>query len=173
MTIWRRQRATHHLIRDIIYGALAGVAGTLAMQPVTRFLYKHEREDKRRREQAIRREGAPLEVLARRFIELVGAKATERRTKRLARMLHWSYGIGWGSLFGVLHDRVPVLSRARATPFGLGFFLIGDEAMNVLLGLTPPPKAYPIDAHVRGLAGHLAYAAAADGTYHTLRRFLP
>ena len=32
--------------------------------------------------------------------------------------------------------------------------------MNSIMGLTPPPRAYPLAAHVRGLAGHVAYAAA-------------
>lgn len=46
------------------------------------------------------------------------------------------------------------MRRALGLPFGVLFFLIGDELMNEVVGLTAPPKAWPIDAHVRGRDGH-------------------
>ena len=45
------------------------------------------------------------------------------------------------------------------------FALIGDEAMNQVMGLSAPSKAWPVDAHVRGLVGHVAYAAAAESAF--------
>ena len=50
-------------------------------------------------------------------------------------------------------------------PFGVLFALIGDEATNQVMGLSAPPKAWPVDAHVRGLVGHVAYAAAAESAF--------
>jgi hypothetical protein len=57
---------------------------------------------------------------------------------------------------------VPFLRKTPGLPFGVLFSLVGDEIMNQVMGLTAPPKAWPIDAH-RGLPGHIAFAAAAEG----------
>ena len=52
-------------------GALAGVLGTLAMGPVGNALYELEGEEKKKREEALRKE-MPFETLAGRLIELGG-----------------------------------------------------------------------------------------------------
>ncbi|MCA1673436.1 MAG: DUF1440 domain-containing protein, partial [Actinobacteria bacterium] len=46
--------------------------------------------------------------------------------------------------------------------FGTGFSLLVDELMNPLLGLTPGPRAFPWQAHARGLGGHLAFGATTE-----------
>jgi hypothetical protein len=152
----------------VAYGALAGALATIAMEPVTEFLYEHEDDEHRKREDELRKQSSPLATLAARLIELVGAEPTEERKQRLATVLHWGYGMGWGAFYAVLRRRMPVLRKALGFPFGVLFALIGDEAMNQILGLTPPPKAWPIDAHVRGLVGHVAYAAAAETALRAL-----
>ena len=57
-------------------------------------------------------------------------------------------------------DRAPVLSKAAGLWFGIGFWFLGDEVVTSAFRLTGPPRAFPIDAHVRGFLGHLAYTAA-------------
>jgi hypothetical protein len=161
-------RRRRRLRRDAAYGAVAGIVGTLAMDSVTDLLYKLESEEKRRKEESLRTEG-PAETLAARLIEFVGAEPSGQRKKRIAQILHWGYGAAWGTLFGILHHRAPALSRASGFLFGVLFFLAGDELMNGVMGLTPPPKEFPIDAHVRGLVAHVVFAAAADGTIRIAR----
>jgi hypothetical protein len=146
----------------VALGGLAGVVGTIAMEPVTTFLYEHEDEAHKKREEELRKESA-LEVLAARLIELIGAEPSEQRKQQLATALHWIYGMGWGALYALLRRRVPLLRKGLGLPFGVLFALVGDEIMNQVMGLTAPPKAWPIDAHLRGLVGHVAFAAAADG----------
>jgi uncharacterized membrane protein YagU involved in acid resistance len=149
--------------RDLALGALGGVLGTLVMAPVGRFLYRRQDEESRRREKALRRE-LPQETLAGRLVETAGTRPTRPRKRRLGAVVHWSYGIAWGMAYAVARRRWPVLSYAFGLPFGVGFFLVGDELMNAVMGLTAPPKAYPLAAHARGLVSHVAYAAAADLT---------
>lgn len=76
--------------------------------------------------------------------------------------------MAWGVLYALLRRRAPLLRKALGLPFGVLFALVGDEIMNQVMGLTAPPKAWPIDAHFRGLVGHVAYAAAAEGTLRAL-----
>jgi hypothetical protein len=46
--------------------------------------------------------------------------------------------------------------------------LIGDEALNTYAKLTPPPRAFPVEAHLRGLAGHIAWTSTAEGVIQLL-----
>ena len=70
----------------------------------------------------------------------------------------------------VLHDRVPAMSKAAGLPYGVAFSIVVDDGLNTALKLTLPPQEFPIDAHVRGLVAHLAYAATVDGTFPVLRK---
>jgi uncharacterized membrane protein YagU involved in acid resistance len=149
----------------IAYGAGVGVLASMAMGPVTELLYKHEDDEHKKREEELRKQSPPLATLAGRLIELAFAEPTEERRQRLATVLHWGYGMGAGALYAGLRKRMPVLRKALGLPFGVLFALIGDEMMNQVLGLTPPPKAWPVEAHVRGLVGHIAYAAAAESAF--------
>lgn len=158
------------LFKDLIYGMIGGVLGTMAMEKIAGMLYKVESEEKKKIEESLRKE-PPYEVMARRISEnIFGIELSDDNKSRFGRVIHWGYGITWGGLYGVLHDRVPALSKAAGLPFGIAFSLIGDEALNTLLKLTPPPQAFPIDAHVRGLVAHLTYTATADGVYYVLRK---
>lgn len=168
----RREEQTNGvtLLKDAIYGGIGGVIGTLVMEQVASALYTLEAEEKKKIEEQIRPE-PPFMTLARRLAANASdGPPSEATIQRLGQAIHWGYGIGWGALYGVLHDRIPSLSRAAGLPFGIAFSLIGDELMTTAMKLTPPPQAFPIDAHVRGLAAHVAYTAAADGVYHTLKR---
>src|SRR6267143_3685203 len=111
------------------YGALAGVLATIAMEPVTEFLYEHEDDQHKKREEELRKQYDPLATLAARLIELVGAEPTEERKHRLATVLHWAYGMGWGILYARVRRRMPILRKGLGVPFGVLFALIGDEVM--------------------------------------------
>ena len=160
------------IFRDAVYGAVGGVIGTYAMEILSSALYKRESSEKRQREEQLREE-PPVMVLAERLIHQAGIEVTPERKERVGKAIHWSYGLGWGALYGVVRRRVPVFARAGGLLFGISFALVGDELMNSVMGLSAPPKEFPIDAHVRGLLGHVAFTAAADGTVRGLDAVLP
>lgn len=149
-------------LRDVALGAAGGIVGTYAMGLLSKKLYSYESEEKRRREEAVRSE-PPFMVLAERLLHQAGAEVTDQRKERLGMTLHWGYGMAWGAGYALLRRRIPALRRVGGLPFGLAFALLGDEMMNAVMGLSAPPKEFPIEAHLRGLAGHVAFAAAAEG----------
>lgn len=167
---WRSRGKNGRLVRDIAYGIVGGVIGTLAMEQVTSFLYKFESEEKKKKAESLRTEPPPQAMVRRVTQDVLHVKVSDEMLSKAGNVVHWGYGMAWGALYGVLHDRVPALSRAAGLPFGLGFWLIGDEVVTMAFKLTPPPREFPIDAHLRGLVGHLAYAATTDGVYRILRR---
>lgn len=158
------------LLRDIAYGVVGGAIGTVVMGEVTNFLYRFESKDKKKKEEELRRE-PPYEVMAERLAKNVFGTDLSKQTKsKFGQVAHWGYGLAWGGIYGAMRNGVPSLSRAAGLPFGIAFWAIGDEALNAALKLTPPPQAFPMDAHVRGLVGHLMYTATADGVCRILQR---
>jgi uncharacterized membrane protein YagU involved in acid resistance len=158
------------LFKDLFYGGIGGIVGTLLMEQVSGFMYKFESDEKKKKEENLRTEPLP-QAMARRITEdVLHLKVSDETLSKLGNFVHWGYGIAWGALYGALHQRVPVLSKAAGLPFGFGFWIVGDEIVTTAFKITPPPQAFPIDAHMRGLAGHLAFTVAADGTFRALRK---
>ncbi|HXG93028.1 MAG TPA: DUF1440 domain-containing protein [Blastocatellia bacterium] len=165
-----KKRNGNGLLKDIAYGMIGGAIGTLVLERVANLMYKFESEEKKKKEEHLRKE-VPPEALARRISEdVLGIEISSETKSKLGQAIHWGTGIAFGGLYGVLHDRVPTLSKAAGLPFGAAFSLVVDEGLNTALKITPPPQEFPIDAHVRGLVAHLAYAASADGVFHLLRK---
>ena len=75
-----------------------------------------------------------------------------------AQALHRGLGVGYGALGAVLARRGFPPALAGLTASSLGFALVDEGAMYALL---PPPTAYPLAAHMRGVVGHLTHGAMA------------
>jgi hypothetical protein len=82
---------------------------------------------------------------------------TTPQKKQWGNRIHWSLGIGAGAAYGAWFALDRDASVVRALGFGASFFLIFDEILNWALGLTPGPRAFPWQAHARGLTGHLVH----------------
>jgi len=117
-------------IRDSVCGAIGGLVATAVMSLAASALYRFEREEKKKQEEK---------------------EVSDETFSIVGEALHWFYGAGWGATYGVTRTRLPIARAAGGLPFGVAFFLIGDEALNAGLNLTPPPLDFPIDAHIRSL----------------------
>jgi hypothetical protein len=144
-------------IRVLLVGAAAGyLAGKVMDQATTRY-YERQSDASKRREQELLPEGAPL-ASARKLAGLIGAEPTDDQAGTIAQAMHQSLGQGYGVVAAALTRRgVPPL--AAGVGAGMGGFLLVDELANGLF-FTPPPQAYPVESHLRGLVGHLTLGAA-------------
>lgn len=109
-------------------------------------------------------------VFARRIAEKAGLSLSDEQASRAGNALHWSYGIAWGGLYGAMHERVPALGRAAGLPYGATVFVVGDEGLNAVMHTAPLPNEFPLAVHLRGLVGHIVYAATLSGVYRLLTR---
>ena len=150
----RRQRGKRSLGRELAKGAVAGAVATAAMDIATRLLREHEAPKAKRKEQ---RAGGGMAV-----------ETTARPPS--ARALHWALGIGAGAVYAALRPRFGGFDLGRGLGFGTGFWLVVDEAVTPLLGLSAGPGAFPWQTHVRGFAGHLIFGAITDSTLDALDR---
>lgn len=160
------------LARDVMLGALAAPLAGWLMGKVTTFLYEREDEAARHREDEARQGLAAYEVAAERAAEFVGRELSDEQRAKAGSAIHWALAIGAGAVYGGLRRRVPVLRQLSGSVFGVLFFALVDEVGNVALGLTPGPRAFPWQAHARGLAGHLTFAVAEEAQLSVFERLL-
>ena len=152
----RGRRRKRSLGRELAKGAVAGAIATAAMDIATRLLREQEDPTTRRREQ---RAGGGMAV-----------EAAARPAP--ARALHWALGIGAGAVYAALRPRFAGFDLGRGLGFGTGFWLVVDETVTPLLGMSGTPGAFPWQTHVRGFAGHLIFGAITDSTLDALDRVL-
>jgi hypothetical protein len=154
-------------IRVLFVGAAAGYLAGQVMDRATTWYYGRQSETSKQREQELLPEGAPL-TTARRLAGLIGAEPTDDQAGKLALGMHQSLGQLYGVLAAVLTRRgVPPLAAGMAT--GVAGFVLVDELANGLF-FTPPPQAYPVESHLRGVVGHLTFGASAGVLLAVARR---
>ncbi len=150
-----------------VAGAAGGAAGLLLLGKVSQWLYALEPEDVRKREERLRPE-LPFEVLARRVGQgLLQKDLSSEQLKRLSSAMHWGYGIGLAAAYGAL---APRHKFRGGLAFGASVWLLGDELMTTVMGLSAPPREFPWQNHVRALASHVCYGAAVGGVTAIIRR---
>ena len=153
----------HAAAVEMAKGALAGAVGVLALDGVAELLWRRENPRTRARERAGRPEGIdPAHLAARRVARLIGRRGAVRRPGPGGTAVHWGLGVVPGAAYALLRHRARPLAAGRGTLFGLGLFLLQDELFNRLLRLAGPLRAYPWQAHVRGLVAHTVFGAATD-----------
>jgi uncharacterized membrane protein YagU involved in acid resistance len=87
----------------------------------------------------------------------------------LTNAMHWGYGTGWGSVYGLVAG-----SRGRSrlrdgALFGAGVWVMSYVQL-VPMGLYDPPWTYPAKELALDLSYHLAYGAGLAGGYRILDR---
>jgi hypothetical protein len=144
---------------DAATGVVAGYAGTKAMEPVSMFLYRHEPDEARRKEDAVR-PGPPYRIAAAKITSLLGLHLSEESLDTAGLGLHYGLAVSWAPLYGVLRHRARFGVPKAALGTGLAMSLIADEGLTPLLGFSAPNRAYPLVTHLRGVAAHLVFGAA-------------
>ena len=154
-------------IRVLFVGAGAGYLAGQVMDKATTWFYDRQSDASKQREQELLPEGAPL-AAARRLAGLIGAEPTDDQASTIAKAMHQSLGQGYGVAAAALTQRgVPPLAAGIAA--GMGGFLVMDELANSLF-FTPPPQAYPVESHLRGVVGHLTFGATTGALLALARR---
>lgn len=148
--------------KDLALGAAAGAVATWAMGLATTYLYEHEDAQARQREDAARGGKTAYGSAADKAAGLVGVELSEEARQRAGSALHWTLGAGAGAAYGLLRRRWPRVTAGQGLAFGTAFFALMDEGANTALALTPPPQAFPWQAHARGFAAHLLYGAVTE-----------
>jgi hypothetical protein len=154
-------------IRVLFVGAAAGYLAVQVMDQATTWFYERQSDASKQREGELLPEGAPL-ASARKLAGLIGAEPTDEQAGTIAATLHQGLGQLYGVVAAALTRRgVPPVRAGLAS--GAAGFLLVDELANSLF-FTPPPQAYPVESHLRGLVGHLTFGATTGALLALARR---
>lgn len=154
---------TKSIATGALAGAVAGALATFVMGFATTAMYDRESPQARQREDRARGGESAYETAARRGADLVGVKLSDDQKGNAATAIHYSVGILSAALYGALRRRIPGPALAKGLGFGSVIWLVADEMVTPLLGLTPGPGAFPWQTHARGLVGHLVYGLTTEG----------
>ena len=155
-------RKRHSLLGSMVDGVMAGAIATWALDSVTSALYDRESKSVRDREDRVRGGTSAYAIAADKIAALVGRTLDPQERDRFASRIHWALGLSAGAVYGMVRGSLPEGALTNGLLFGILLYLVMDEGAVYALGLTPGPMEFPWQTHARGLAGHLAYGAAAN-----------
>jgi uncharacterized membrane protein YagU involved in acid resistance len=101
---------------------------------------------------------APAQVAKQISEGVFGVDVSPRLIPALTHVMHWAYGIGWGSIYGLVNGNAGTrgLNARRGAAFGV-FVWAMSYVQLVPLGIYRPPWRYPASELRFDLAYHLAY----------------
>ena len=163
-----------NVLREVVKGAIAGAASVWMMDRVTWYMYKHEDREAYKQEKKAQIGGKYVAfVAADKIASVIGARMSDKQEYVSAKTIHYLLGMMPGALYGLLRHKVKGLDKGYGLLYGLGLFIVMDELVAPLAGLSSGPLAYPWQAHARGLAGHLAVGATTDVAVRALDKVVP
>jgi hypothetical protein len=173
MARWGRARRPGR-VADAAIGAVSGLAASWLMSAALKPIGRAGSEETRRREREAQAGMPPATIrAAEAATAAVGQRLPEERKGLGGWIVHCAYGVAWGAAFAVtaraLAPRAPV---ASGLAFGAVLWLLSDEVLVPLLGLSRPPTRYPVSTHAKGLAAHLVYGVATDAGWRLGRAAL-
>ena len=151
------------LFGDATRGAIAGAAATWAMDQVTSVMLHVQAPEVTALEAAAQANGkSSVANLVDRIEAETGLAIPPARRALAEQAAHYALGAVPGAIYGVLRRLIPFARAGSGLFYGLGVFALNDEYLNTRLGLSSPPRAYPPETHVRGLAGHAVLGVATE-----------
>ena len=151
------------LIRNAVRGAIAGAAATWAMDQVTTVMFALQAPEVTKQEKAAQANGkSSVTNLIDKVEEQTGIAVPPKRRPLVEQAVHYALGAVPGALYGVVRRWVPFARSGSGLYYGLGVFALNDEYLNTKLGLASSPRSYPLETHMRGLAGHAVLGVATE-----------
>lgn len=157
-----RNGRSDDLLGDVVKGAIAGFAATMAMGKVTHYWFQHESPETRQRYQEVTGGEYPPQRTAEFVEKTLDLDLSKQQHKMLAQGSHQMVGISAGVAYALGRRRIGWADKGHGLLFGALFSLAFDESLTPLVGFAEPPQEYPWQAHARGFVGHLAFGLVAE-----------
>lgn len=192
MRIIRRKRSDP--LKGMIAGAAGGLVASWVMNQFQALLSRMTHGVERPHGAQALQQGSPRHGLARVLRErgsdreadnaavrtavvvserLFGVELAEREKKEIAgAVIHYSFGVATGSLYGVAAEMLPAATAGAGLPFGAAVWVVADEMVVPAIGLSKPPTEYPLSTHAYALASHLVYGLMTEIVRREVRRAL-
>ncbi len=145
-----------NLLRDVVAGAAAGVAGGVALAGAAQTLYDLTKPKDVQREQEMEPRD-PFIVLAQKLQKATGAEMTPHQEKVFEQSVVTGLSATMGAAYALAARAWPLGWLGGGVVFGTLFWLAEDEGMGPALGLAGDNAKYPLEAHLRGMVAHIVF----------------
>jgi hypothetical protein len=172
----RREPATW---KGALAGLVAGLAGTWAMSEYqalwSRAVNGHEpqsaggRHDARDWQEKNADGNANEEAAQALAHHTVGRDLSERELEVAAPMMHYAFGAGMSTAYGMVAEHNRWASAGAGTGFGTLVWAGADEVAMPALGWSRPQR-YPLESHLQSLTAHLVYGFTTEIVRRAVRR---
>jgi hypothetical protein len=160
----------------ILGGLVAGAVGTAAMDLVWYLRYRRGGGKEMFRDWELSSgltswENAPAPALiGKRVVEgFTGRQLPPERAALINNVMHWSYGLGWGTAYGVVAGSLPRPVVAFGLPFG-AFVWATDYVVLPKAGVYKPIWEYDPRTLWKDLSAHLVYGVGTAAIFTLLTR---
>ena len=149
-----------HWVEDAARGLASGFVASWIMEKAQSQISKlGGAATKEREERAMNDEPATARA-AEAAARGVGVDLDDKGKATGGRIVHYTYGAGWGAAYALLSRRVRFPLIASGLAFGGLLWLLSDEGLVPLFGLSKSPRSYPASVHLKALLAHLVYGTA-------------
>lgn len=166
-------------------GALAGVAGALAMNQFQRLAARagegREADDATIGLPRTGRGPQPAQAIgnasddatarvANAALSVVGYQLSDPRAKQMAgELVHLAFGAINGAIYGVAAELDPRVTAAAGVPFGASVWAVADEGIVPALGLSRGPRETSAGLLAYGFLSHCVYGATTEAVRAAIR----
>lgn len=173
------------ILSGAMAGALAGVAGALAMNQFQRIAgwagQGREADDATIGLPRTGRGPQPAQALgnasddatakvANAALSVVGYELTDPRAKQMAgEVVHLAFGAINGALYGIAAELDPRVTAAAGVPFGTSVWVVADEGVVPALGLSRGPREASTGLLAYGFLSHCVYGVTTELVRSALR----
>jgi len=164
--------AGNRLWLGIAIGALAGLGGTIVMTQFQNAMSSLAKPKENNGNGENSGENATVRTADAVTKLVTGREVADDHKVFAGQMVHYSFGTAMGAVYGAMSEIRPASSAGMGLPFGTALWLAADEAALPALGLSGPPRSFPVRTHVYGFASHLVYGASTELFRKGLRRLL-
>lgn len=96
---------------------------------------------------------------------------TEREMQVAAPLMHYAFGAGVSTAYGMAAEHAPWATAGAGSGYGALVWAGADEGVVPALGLSHAPR-YPAEAHLHALTAHLVFGISTELVRRTVRRAL-
>lgn len=148
--------------KGVLAGAAGGLVGAWTMNQAQAAISMLKSQEKASQGDSGESEDATMKAADKIVSIPTGRHLTHEQKKVAGPVVHYAFGAAMGAAYGAVTEPLSQLSRAAGLIFGSALFVGADEIGVPLAGLSGPPAATPISAHLEALAAHLVYGVTAD-----------
>jgi hypothetical protein len=105
-------------------------------------------------------------------VGLFDQELTQREKEIGGTLFHYGYGISMGAVYGVAAEISDKATIGAGMPYGFLIWLVADEGVVPLLGLSKSADDYPLSVHAGAVSSHIVYGLTTELVRNAVRKAL-